>query len=396
MSLQQHTRIVETYTRVHDLRFKGADRADIARMVGVSRKTVYRYLAMTTPPERKQRQMEPTALAAFIPFLTMRWNEGCHNGMRLWREIKQQGYPHSAAPVLRFIHAHLRASQPSGYPPVVSRRAPRAPTAGQVARCWIRDVTAWTTEERTYQAALLAVHPTMEIAYNLTVAFVTMVRHRTGPTQFEPWLAQALACPISALRAFARSLDTDHAAVMAGLTVQWSNGQLEGQINRLKLLKCQSYGRAGFELLQRRVMLSISCSREAHQPTIAPTCMPTTDAPGGTRMVKKVLGVVPLLLIHLVLLAIFMAIALETLRTCPEHVLSGYSLLIGLNIGLFTLTGYLMVSRIKHTQWNIQFGRLLVGVTVLHIYLIFGMLDSVSSCPINQELLNVDWSVVML
>ena len=239
MSLQQHARIVETYTRVHDLRFKGADRADIARMVGVSRKTVYRYRAMTTVPERKQREMPPTALATFIPPLTMRWNEGCHNGMRLWREIKQQGYPHSAAPVLRFIHAHLRASQDSGCYPVVSRRTSRAPTAGQVARCWIRDATAWTNEERTYQAALLAVHPDMEIAYNLTVAFVTMVRQRTGHTQFEPWLAQALECPISALRAFARSLHTDYAAVMAGLTVPWGNGQLEGQINRLKLLKRQ-------------------------------------------------------------------------------------------------------------------------------------------------------------
>jgi transposase len=111
-SLQQHARLVETYGRVQDLRAKGADLADIARMVGISRRTVYRYLHMATPPERKQRLMPPTALAAFIPYLTTRWNEGCHNGMRLWREIQQQGYPHSAAPVLRFIHAQLRRHGP--------------------------------------------------------------------------------------------------------------------------------------------------------------------------------------------------------------------------------------------------------------------------------------------
>jgi transposase len=137
----------------------------------------------------------------------------------------------------------------------VSRRVPRAPTAGQVARCWIRDAATWTDDERVYQSALLAADPTMAIAYDLTVTFVTMVRQRTGEDQFAPWLARAQACSISAVRAFAQSLEKDRDAVQVGLTVPWSNGQLEGQINRLKLLKRQSYGRAGFDLLQRRVML---------------------------------------------------------------------------------------------------------------------------------------------
>lgn len=256
-SLQQHARLVEAYGRVHDLRAKGADLADIARMVGISRSTVYRYLHMATPPERKQRQMPPTALAAFIPYLTTRWNEGCHNGMRLWREIKQQGYPHSAAPVLRFLHAQLRPARPSARHPVVSRRVPRAPTAGQVARCWIRDAATWTEDEQAYQSALLAADPGMVLAYDLTVAFVTMVRQRTGAEQFAPWLEKAQACSISALCAFAQSLEKDRDAVQAGLTVAWNNGQLEGQINRLKLIKRQSYGRAGFDLLQRRVLLRI-------------------------------------------------------------------------------------------------------------------------------------------
>ncbi|HYF66305.1 MAG TPA: transposase, partial [Herpetosiphonaceae bacterium] len=92
-------------------------------------------------------------------------------------------------------------------------------------------------------------------AYDLTVAFVRMARQRTGADQFALWLTKAHACSISALRAFAQSLEKDRDAVQAGLTIAWNNGQLEGQINRLKLIKRQSYGRAGFDLLQRRVML---------------------------------------------------------------------------------------------------------------------------------------------
>ena len=118
-------------------------------------------------------------------------------------------------------------------------------------------------------------------------------------------------------------------------------------------------------------------------------------------MFKKVLGIVPLLLLNLLLLTIFVAIYIPTLRTCPEHFLSGYSLLMVMNIGLFTLTGYLMVSLIKHTEWSIQFGGIL-GVTILHAYFILVIVDNVSSCPINQKLstvgspLNVVWSFVIL
>jgi len=70
------------------------------------------------------------------------------------------------------------------------------------------------------------------------------------------WLAEARACGISALETFAVGLEADGAAVRAALTEPWSSGQAEGQVNRLKLLKRQSYGRASFDLLRRRVLLA--------------------------------------------------------------------------------------------------------------------------------------------
>jgi len=85
---------------------------------------------------------------------------------------------------------------------------------------------------------------------------------REGSAPAEPvaelkiWLAEARACGISALETFAVGLEADGAAVRAALTEPWSSGQAEGQVNRLKLLKRQSYGRASFDLLRRRVLLA--------------------------------------------------------------------------------------------------------------------------------------------
>jgi transposase len=56
------------------------------------------------------------------------------------------------------------------------------------------------------------------------------------------------------LQGFVQGLCRDYAAVTAALTVEWSNGQTEGQVNRLKLIKRKMYGRANFDLLQLCVL----------------------------------------------------------------------------------------------------------------------------------------------
>ena len=80
-----------------------------------------------------------------------------------------------------------------------------------------------------------------------------MARERTGQG-FDAWLARATTSGITELDRFARGLTDDRAAVEAALSLEWSNGQTEGQVNKLKLLKRQMYGRANFDLLRRRVL----------------------------------------------------------------------------------------------------------------------------------------------
>jgi len=81
------------------------------------------------------------------------------------------------------------------------------------------------------------------------------VRQRQSE-QFDRWLERAEQSQIAPFEHFARSLKEDYDAVKAGVTLETSNGQVEGQINRLKMLKRQMYGRAGLDLLERRFLLA--------------------------------------------------------------------------------------------------------------------------------------------
>jgi transposase len=90
-------------------------------------------------------------------------------------------------------------------------------------------------------------------AYHLSQTFLTLVRERRGHA-LEAWIRETRRSGNEALARFAQGLQGDLTAVKAGLTWPWSHGPVEGQITRLKLLKRQGYGRAGFPLLRQRVM----------------------------------------------------------------------------------------------------------------------------------------------
>jgi transposase len=110
-----------------------------------------------------------------------------------------------------------------------------------------------SAEAQIYLDQLCQLDARITQEYRLTQAFLSMVRERRG-VDLEAWMAEAMHRGIDALARFARGLQNDLAAVTAGLTLEWSNGVTEGQIHRLKLVKRQGYGRAGFALLRQRVL----------------------------------------------------------------------------------------------------------------------------------------------
>jgi transposase len=128
------------------------------------------------------------------------------------------------------------------------RRNPKA-----VTRLFLREAGKLGLEDRRYLRELEEVCPEAEEAYRLARRFCAMVRERKSE-ELGGWPVEASASKIRAFRDFCEGLRKDEAAVKAALELPWSNVQVEGQINKLKLLKRQLYGRAGFNLLKRRAL----------------------------------------------------------------------------------------------------------------------------------------------
>jgi transposase len=105
----------------------------------------------------------------------------------------------------------------------------------------------------TYLAALLVGCPEVAAAATLAHDFLALLRIR-DPAALDPWLARAAGGTVPEFRELAAGLVQDHAAVDAALRLEWSNGPVEGHVNKLKLAKRAMYGRAGFPLLRRRVL----------------------------------------------------------------------------------------------------------------------------------------------
>lgn len=109
------------------------------------------------------------------------------------------------------------------------------------------------TEEQNFLDIFFGVCPQAKQARSLALSFHTIFEKKDAKS-LPDWIQQARNSGIAALKNFATGLESDFAAVEAAATYHWSNGQVEGQVNRLKLIKRQMYGRAGFELLRKRVV----------------------------------------------------------------------------------------------------------------------------------------------
>jgi transposase len=175
--------------------------------------------------------------------------------MQLWREIRALGYIQSARTVSRFLTRRRRASE-AGWAPETQTSPytrPQGPSARAVSFTWVCPAAKRSQDAQMYVDQLTQADATIAQAYALSQAFLALVRERQGD-ELEAWITEATASGIEALARFAQGLQEDLAAVKAGLTLPWSNGPVEGHVNRLKLFKRQGYGRADVGLLRQQVM----------------------------------------------------------------------------------------------------------------------------------------------
>jgi transposase len=247
-------RRVERYNEVVELYHRGMSQQEISRTLHIERKTIRRFLRAGEFPERAKPRRKPPSVNAFQEYLARRWAEGCHNATQLWHEIQAQGYTGGRSTMARFVST-LRTKGTKYFRNTTAPRQPKAkpPSPRQAAMLLSRRPEKLQSDEQRLLARLNECCPEIPILHALTQGFADVFRTKQEEA-LQNWLLDARRTGLPEIGRFCDGLLRDAAAVTAAVTLPWSNGQVEGQIHRLKLVKRQMYGRASFKLLRCRVL----------------------------------------------------------------------------------------------------------------------------------------------
>ena len=212
---------------------------EIVRRTGHSRKVVR---AVVRGGREDVFRPRASSLDAFLPRLEAEWTTGCRNGAELWRRVKAVGFRGA----LRVVTEWATRRRAEGAAISLPRKPPSART---IARLMTSKRDHLSPADRLLIAAVEQAVPALRVAVDLVERFHVIIQSKTK-TDFDAWLSDATN---SLLDGFARGIAADRAAVEAAIDEPWSNGQTEGQITKLKLLKRQMYGRAKLDLLRARL-----------------------------------------------------------------------------------------------------------------------------------------------
>jgi transposase len=229
---------------------QGLGPEQIAPLVGLSERTVYRWLAHANAPSGQHHTRSSSVIDPYQAYVQKRWQEGCCKGSVLCRELKAQGYGGSERAVYRYLTFLQEQSGSQGVP---KGEAPVVLSSKKMTWLLMKEPSTLDEEEKQALWMLRKTSPTAEVVYHLVQDFGQMVRLRQGE-RLDEWLEKVEASAIGELQSFATGIQRDKDAVQAGLTLPYSNGLLEGHVNRLKLIKRSMYGRARFDLLRLRVL----------------------------------------------------------------------------------------------------------------------------------------------
>ena len=253
-ALAKRKRRVGRFDRVHELRRQGMPIRQIARELDMSRKSVRRYLRRERCPDWRPGRATRSAMDEHREWIDARIAEGRINASELHAELVSKGVRLSYGTVRRYVTKRLgRAGKARPRMNAAKPKPAAPPSPKQLSFDWVRRPEKRTVEAQTRLDKIRGASPDLTAALDLSDDFTALIRKRTTGTLKE-WLSRAEVSACAEVRQFAEGIRRDESAVNAAMTTRWSNGPVEGHVNRLKTIKRQMYGRAGFSLLKARVV----------------------------------------------------------------------------------------------------------------------------------------------
>ena len=243
-------RTAQRHELIQSLKARGKGIAQVMRETGLAKHTVRRFYHAQTAGEllATARDGRPSLLDGHKPYLHQRWNEGCTSITRLHAELKERGYTGSYDTIRGYVQPFRRLG---AAPPAV----PAPPRARDVASWILTHPDHLTDDRKTKLSQIRDRCPQLDALAAHVTEFAKMMTHRQGLLALEDWLACVEAGDQPELHSFARGIRRDQQAVTAGLALPYSSAAMEGNVNKIKMLKRQMYGRAAFPLLRKRVIL---------------------------------------------------------------------------------------------------------------------------------------------
>jgi transposase len=241
----------ERYAAVQQLLTNGASLSEIGRQLDLERDTVRRFARATSLDELLVKAVNrASVLDGYTQHLTARFTAGITNATVLHTELATLGFTGSVQTIRRWLHP-LREAAPAAPQPI----RPAVPKPRHITRWIMTDPQHLTLDEHTQLADVLARCPELQAVASHVRDFADLMNKHHGD-RLPDWMQRVQADNLPALHSLVTGLRRDLDAVTTGLTMIWSSGPVEGAVNRIKTIKRSMYGRAGFDLLRRRILLN--------------------------------------------------------------------------------------------------------------------------------------------
>lgn len=259
----QRAKKLEVYERVVKLHDAGHTARGIARMLGMPHSTVMLWLVRGFPKRKVPGGILLDAPGSHdlggshLEYIRQRLSNPEVGTRQVYEELLERGYTGSPSTISVAVAAHR-----AGFDTLEEHASPSPRLARYTPKMgvgmFVRRPEKLEDLDVGRLALLEAEVPVSKRLYTLVQGFAGLFRDHEGNVveRFEAWMVEARVSGIVELVRFVRGVERDRAAVLAGLRLPWSNGQVEGQVTRLKLLKRQGYGRSNFDLLRSRVLLA--------------------------------------------------------------------------------------------------------------------------------------------